>query len=315
MAGSRKDNRGRVLRKGETQRSRDGKYVYTYTGPDGKRRSIYSKDILKLREREDKLIRDQLDGLNVYSASYTVNRVFDRFISLKSGISEDTKKFYTYMYNLYIRDCRLGGLKIGDVRYSDILQHYQYLMKEKELKIKTLGVVHAVVHQVFQFALRDNIIKSNPSDGVLADVKKIPGKKQETRHALTPEQQRVFMRYVEESPEFYGWTSLFKFLLGTGCRIGEAIGLRWSDIDLQKRLININHSLKYYGNKRKERFGVKAPKTEAGMRIIPMMDAVYEALKDELEYQQQNGFCKENIGEMNDFIFLTVQACCIFRER
>ena len=48
MAKSRKDNKGRVLRKGETQRSCDGKYVYTYTDPEGKRRSIYSKDIMEL---------------------------------------------------------------------------------------------------------------------------------------------------------------------------------------------------------------------------------------------------------------------------
>ena len=55
MAKSRKDNKGRVLRKGETQRSCDGKYVYTYTDPEGKRRSIYSKDIMELRQREEKL--------------------------------------------------------------------------------------------------------------------------------------------------------------------------------------------------------------------------------------------------------------------
>ena len=63
MAKSRKDNKGRVLRKGETQRSCDGKYVYTYVDPEGKRRSIYSKDIMELREREVKLMKDQLDGL------------------------------------------------------------------------------------------------------------------------------------------------------------------------------------------------------------------------------------------------------------
>ena len=56
MAKSRKDNKGRVLRKGETQRSCDGKYVYTYVDPEGKRRSIYSKDIMQLREREVKLM-------------------------------------------------------------------------------------------------------------------------------------------------------------------------------------------------------------------------------------------------------------------
>ena len=85
MAKSRKDNRGRVLRKGETQRSCDGKYVYTYMNPEGKRRSIYSNDIMELREREDQLIKDQLDGLDIYTAgNATINFVFDRYISTKS---------------------------------------------------------------------------------------------------------------------------------------------------------------------------------------------------------------------------------------
>ena len=42
---SRKDNKGRVLRKGEFQRASDGKYVYGYTDPNGGRHYIYSKDL------------------------------------------------------------------------------------------------------------------------------------------------------------------------------------------------------------------------------------------------------------------------------
>ena len=81
MAKSRKDNKGRVLRKGETQRSNDGKYVYTYVDPEGKRRSIYSKDIMELREREKELIKAQLDGLDAYAAGVsTVDFVFDSYI-------------------------------------------------------------------------------------------------------------------------------------------------------------------------------------------------------------------------------------------
>ena len=57
MAYSRKDRKGRVLRKGETQRKCDGKYVYTYMDTLGRRRSIYSKDIKTLREREEQLVK------------------------------------------------------------------------------------------------------------------------------------------------------------------------------------------------------------------------------------------------------------------
>lgn len=84
---ARKDNKGRALRKGEFQRASDGKYVYGYTDPNGERRFIYSKDLTKLREREKKLVKDQLDGLDVYVAgSADLNFLYDRYISTKSEL-------------------------------------------------------------------------------------------------------------------------------------------------------------------------------------------------------------------------------------
>ena len=307
MAKSRKDNKGRVLRKGETQRSCDGKYVYTYVDPEGKRRSIYSKDIMELREREVKLMKDQLDGLDAYAAgTSTISFVFDRYISTKAELRETTMRNYKYMYDRFIRG-GFGKKKIAAVKYSDVLQFYQHLLKEKEMQINTLETIHTVLHPTFQLAVRDNIIRVNPSDGVMAQIKKQPGKNHGVRHALTVEQQRAFIRYIDESPTFYHWASFFKFLLGTGCRIGEAIGIRWEDIDFEKRTISINHSVTYYareGNKtRKSEFAVSLPKTEAGIRTVPMMDAVYEAFKEEYEVQKENGFNSTVIDGMTGFIF------------
>ncbi len=69
-------------------------------------------------------------------------------------------------------------------------------------------------------------------------------------------------------------------LLGTGCRIGEALGLRWDDLDYERRTININHSLVYYpvGENRSSIQHISKPKTDAGIRTIPMLDAVKDAL-------------------------------------
>lgn len=307
MAASRKDSKGRVLRKGETQRSCDGKYVYTYTSPEGKRRSIYSKDIMELRRREEKLIKDQADGLDAYVAgNATVNFLFDRYIATKSDLRKTTMQNYIYMYNRFIRN-GFGKNKIGSVKYSDVLLLYRHLLEEKTMQINTLETIHTILHPTFQLAVRDNIIRVNPSDGVMAQIKKLKGKNHGVRHALTAEQQKAFIKYIENNITFQHWAPIFKFLLGTGCRIGEAIGIRWEDIDFDKRIISINHSLVYYSRAYKGHsvcsFAASLPKTEAGIRNIPMMNTVYEALKKELEIQKEYGFNETEIDGMKGFIF------------
>lgn len=306
MAKARKDNKGRALRKGESQRKSDNMYIYVYVDPFGKRRYKYSMDLVKLREIEKSLIKDQLDGLDVYAAGKAdLNFVFDRYISTKTDLRRTTYTNYTYMYDRFVRP-EFGKNKIGKIKYSDVLYFYLHLINEKHLQVNTLEIIHTVLHPTFQLAVRDEIIRNNPSAGVMAEIKKKPGRNHGVRHALTVEQQRAFMNYIANNPVFCKWTPLFTVLLGTGCRIGEVIGLRWEDIDMEKRLIDVNHSVTYYARKtdtRKCEFAVSLPKTEAGIRVVPMMDAVYEAFREEYEYQQENGFNVIELDGMTGFIF------------
>lgn len=100
MSKSRKDSKGRVLRKGESQRQNDGRYIYQYTDPSGKRKVVYARDLLELREKEKELIRNQLDGLESYcSGRTTLNYAFDRYIATKYDLKEHTRVNYKYMYD------------------------------------------------------------------------------------------------------------------------------------------------------------------------------------------------------------------------
>ena len=75
---------------------------------------------------------------------------------------------------------------------------------------------------------------------------------------------------------------------------------------MKKRTISINHSLTYYVRREdstKCEFRVSEPKTAAGVRTIPMMKPVYEALKSEYERQEEEGYCIANIDGMTNFIF------------
>ena len=303
----RKDGKGRVLRKGEHYRKTDGRYSYIYTDPLGKQRTIYANSLVTLRQKEEALIRDQMDGLDVYVAgSADVNFLFDRYISTKTELRSTTRSNYLYTWNHFIRDT-FGKKKVKDVKYSDVLYFYTDLLHNQNLQINTLENINTVLRPAFQLAVRDDIIRKNPVDGAYAEVKKRNGGSRKTRRALTVEQQRAFMEYVAQNPFFYHWYPFFVFLLGTGCRIGEAIGIRWDDVDMDKRIISINHSLTYYSRSDdsfKCEFRVSEPKTEAGNREIPMMKPVYDILKEELERQEEEGFCVENVDGMTNFIFM-----------
>ncbi len=306
MAKARKDNRGRALRKGESQRT-DNTYVYTYTDPFKKRRFVYAKDLQTLREKQDKLKREQLDGLDSYLAgNATLNFVFDRYMSTKYDLRKTTRSNYLYMYNHFVRD-GFGERLIAELKYSDVKYFYLYLLNDKGLQANTVDTIHTILHPTFQLAVRDDIIRKNPSDGVMAEIKKKAGKNKGIRHALTIQQQRAFLNYIANEPVFSHWLPLFTVLLGTGCRIGEVIGLRWQDVDYENRIININHSVVYYAvagaPTKKSVFQVSLPKTEAGIRDVPMMDEVYEALQQEYEYQRENGFNSTTIDGMTGFIF------------
>ncbi len=305
MAKARKDLRGRALRQGEVQRKDDQRYMYSYTDPLGRRKFIYANDLTELREKEQKLQRDQLDGLDLYAAGKaTVNDTFDRYMSTKYELRESTRSGYLYTYDHFIRD-NFGMKKLIDIKYSDVLQYYYYLLNEKGVSLGTLDSVHCLLHPTFQLAVRDDIIRKNPSDGVMKEIAKKSGKVAGTRHALTIEQQRAFMDYMATHPVYYHWWPLFTVLLGTGCRIGECIGLRWQDLDFEKRIISINHSIvyRYDSNRKNATMSVSLPKTEAGIRTIPMLDVVKDAFEIEREEQAESGGNKQIIDGMSGFVF------------
>lgn len=279
--------------------------MYTYRDPLGRRKYIYAMDLAELREKEAKLMKDQLDGLDLYVAGKaSLNDTFDRYMSAKYNLRESTRSAYEYTYDHYIRET-FGRKRIAEIKYSDVLQFYYYLLNQKEISLGTLDSIHCLLHPTFQLAVRDEIIRKNPTDGVMKEISRESGKNRGVRHALTVQQQRVFMEYIANHPIYFHWWPMFTILLGTGCRIGEALGLRWQDLDFENRVISINHSLVYYQTRdsKKCMLRVSLPKTEAGIRTIPMLDIVKDAFEMLYEEQEENGFNETEIDGMTGFIF------------
>ena len=305
MSRIRKDTKGKVLHKGEDYKKDKKLYRYSYTDSLGKRRCIYAKNLEELRNKEKQLQRDQLDGLDIYvQGNADVNYAFHRYIATKTELRSSTKTNYLYIYDRYVKD-GFGKKKLSEVRYSDVLLFYNALLG-KGLSIGTMDSVNAVLRPTFQLAVRDNVIRNNPADGAMTEVKKKWDGNIGIRHALTIEEERAFLESLELKKNL-SWKPLFIVMFGTGCRISEIIGLRWDDVDFEKGIITIDHDVTYYPRSDKNyrcEYELALPKTEAGIRKIPMLKKVKDALELEKQNQRDYGYhCLVELGGMKNFIF------------
>ena len=164
-----------------------------------------------------------------------------------------------------------------------------------------------MLHQVFDLAVDDNYIRNNPTDNMLKELKQSHNFETEKRKALTIAEQKLFIGFWQKTLQYNHWYPVFAVMLGTGLRVGEVVRLRWCDIDLDKGIIDINHTLVYYnhGDNKGCSFSVNTPKTKAGERTIPMLEDVKKAFLMEKENQELSGVkCKAIVDCYTDFIFV-----------
>lgn len=301
----RKDNKGRVLKEGESYRKNDGLYMYRWFTKTGKRKTIYYNSLEGLREKEEDIRRDLRDGIKVGEANITLNDIYEMWKKDKRGLKQTTKGNYIYMYEHFAKD-EFGCMKIQTIKKSDVRRFYNDLVDTNKMAINTVEGLHTVIHQVLNLAVEDGYIRMNPSDGVMGDCKRVHNFQTPKRHALTIPEQNAFISYIRNTPKYKHWLPLFTFFLGTGARVSEIVGLRWEDVHMEENYVEINHNTVYYQREKgKCYFSITTPKTEAGNRIIPLLPDVKKALLEERRHQMEIGLnCEVVIDGYTNFIFL-----------
>lgn len=302
---ARRDPKGRVLRNGEGYRRDKKLYIFQYRDAMRHSHTVYASNIIDLRKKEDEIARDRVDGIRSYAtASTSLNDAFDRYIILKHDIKDSTRANYKYTYNHFVRE-QFGYKLLKNIKYSDVKAFYWHMIKDCGLKASTVDNVHTILHPVFEMCIRDGLLRLNPTKDVMREIKKSNVWTRDRRHALTIEQTKAFMDYTENHPVYYHWLTLFALMFGTGMRVSEVCGLCWEDVDFEKGEIHVRRNLLYaeWEEDEKSTFHVSAPKTSKGIRTIPMMDEVKEALLAEYNHQQRNGFCQTVVDGVAGFVF------------
>lgn len=150
------------------------------------------------------------------------------------------------------------------------------LVGDENILAKSYSSIHTVrgvVRPAFQMAYEADLIHKNPFD---FDLHNFLINDSVKREALTGKQEKDFLKFIKQDEHFSECYDGMYLLLHTGLRIGEFCGLTLKDIDMQKKTINVDHQLQYVGNKGKY---IEKTKTDAGTRVLPMSEEVYEVMK------------------------------------
>lgn len=299
---SRKDSKGRVLRKGESER-KDGTYMYRYMDECKKRKSVYAKTLPELREKELQIERDKLDDIKL-STDYTVDQLVKLNLELNKNINKlaiNTLASDMRTYNAHIKNSWLASKKIKDVKKKDILLFYAELSKTMKNSSIHTGV-HRILHKSFNFALENQMIRFNPTTGVL---KNFPMDVKE-KVILSPQQLEELIKYMKPHSIYYKWYPLVVILTETMIRAGELCGLTWNDVDLNRKIIKIDHQIQRKNVNGKSVLYACPPKSKNGIREIPLTDNAYNAFMIQKGIQSARGlYSNVTVDGYNNFVFAT----------
>ncbi len=284
---------GKELGQGISQR-KDGLYQARFTNRFGERPTIYSKSITELREKLREQQYEDSKELNVIDNGITLDEWFDKYMEIHSpSYRPNTISNYICGYNRIKND--LGWRVMKDINAITFQESFNKLTSDASRKN-----TKKVLMNLYKYALDCNVVKTvNPIQQVKTKLTDVGVK----MRVLTREETRLFLENGRDAAHF----PLFELALQTGMRIGEICGLQWEDIDFDRKMIRIRHTLTYVKKDGvgEYEFQLSEPKTDGGKRKIPMTKEAEKLLIEQhSRWEKINNRCVATVGFEN-LVYIT----------
>jgi len=261
---------GQVIPRGENRW-----LVRIFLGRDenGKRQYL-NKTIRGIKKDAEKYLtakmRDKDLGINIQPATESLGKYLDTWLAtvLKSRVRTRTYDDYASLIERYIKE-PLGAVKLSDLRPGHIQQLYSSML-DRELSPRTVRYTHAILSSALKNAVKTEMIHRNP-----ADVVELPRAERMEMLAMSPEEAGRFLAAVKDTR----FAALFTFALTTGMRPQEYLGLKWSDVDMEKGTATVRRAL-VWSQKKGLGWHFDEPKTSRSRRTLPLPASTVKALAD-----------------------------------
>jgi integrase len=177
--------------------------------------------------------------------------------------------------------------------------------KKTPLAPATVRRIHATLHRALRDAVRWNLINRNPADA--ADPPRAPGCAGARVNVWSIADLKRFLASEKESRLYPLWL----LLITTGMRRGEAMGLRWQDIDLDASTIAIRQTRVLLGYQPL----LSTPKTQKGRRLVALDPATTATLGALWEQREEECIRQGRRTQQGDLVFITEKGEPLHPER
>ena len=251
----------------------DGRLEYRFTY-QGKRYSVYG-DTYKECEQMAKEKKGFIDRGYTKNKNITLQMFFEEWSAGRVGTVRESTAIFTENRWKKLKPY-LGDMKVIDLETRKILQARAAMIEDGKICAREINRSIGVLSSLMKAAVDCGLREKNPCNGIrnLKTNDREPAR--ETYHrALTIQETMLFLKATEAS----WYYELFCFLLSTGCRIGEAAALQWSDVDFKNNVVHITKTT----SQTKNGLTIESTKTRSGIREIPLNLQALSALKRQKE--------------------------------
>jgi len=244
---------------------KDGRWVCEITLEDHGRKQYYFKTEKEALEKRRTSLNELAQGLLATGPQQTVKQYLEYWLEdvYKVSVRPTTFRNCRVVVHKYLIP-GLGHIKLQKLTAQHVQSFYAKRLREG-ITASRMKNIHAALYTALEHARRMKLVSIN----VCVDVQ-LPQPERHEQQPLTPEQARLLLQKVKE----HQLEGLLTLALGTGMREGELLGLRWSDVDLEKGVLRVARTLTYVNG-----FVEGEPKTAKGKRTILLPQFVIGTLK------------------------------------
>ena len=271
------------------------KFIYSWRLEPTDKLPQGKKPCLSLREMEKKIGYDLDSQMDPSMKNMTVMELVRRYLATRTGAKPSTLTNYKFVLNLLEKE-DFGGKRIGDVKTSDA-KLFLIKMQADGKGYSSVKTVRGVLRPAFQMAVDDDYLQKNPFGFQLAGV---VINDSVTREAINKDQMRKFLKFVHDDNNYCRYYEAFYILFHTGMRISEFCGLTIHDLDMEKRIIDINKQLQRTSQME---YMIESTKTNAGTRKLPMTEEVFRCFQAILE-DREAPRVEKMVGGYTGFLYL-----------